>query len=192
LAISHFHEYSGESTVFLSLGANTGDRQKNIELALQHLEKVIAIQAVSSLYETEPVGEGGKPLLFDQLGSQPLPFFLNLACQGKTNLEPSNLLTALKEIEASLGRRPSFRNAPRPIDIDILLYDNLQITLPQLVIPHPRMRERAFVLLPLAEIAPLIVEPVSGQTIQQMAANISTRGIDKFQSPTGLSRYLLP
>jgi 7,8-dihydro-6-hydroxymethylpterin-pyrophosphokinase len=91
-------------------------------------------------------------------------------------------LTALKEIEASMGRLPSFRNAPRPIDIDILLYDNLQISLPQLVIPHPRMRERAFVLIPLAEIAPLAIEPTSGQTIQQLAANVATQGIHKLPS----------
>jgi 7,8-dihydro-6-hydroxymethylpterin-pyrophosphokinase len=78
-----------------------------------------------------------------------------------------------------MGRRPSFRNAPRPIDIDILLYDNLQLSLPQLVIPHPRMRERAFVLIPLAEIAPLTIEPTSGQTIQHMASNISPQGIYK-------------
>ena len=164
------HNHSNGHTVFLSLGANIGDRKNNLEQALQQLEKVIAIQAVSSLYETEPIGEGGKPLSSDQEGS--LLYFLNIACQGRTNLEPINLLTALQEIEASLGRRPSFRNAPRLIDIDILLYDNLQVTLPQLVIPHPRMRERAFVLIPLAEIAPLTVEPISGQTIQQLTLNV--------------------
>jgi 2-amino-4-hydroxy-6-hydroxymethyldihydropteridine diphosphokinase len=165
---------STESTIFLSLGANTGDRKNNLEQALQHLEEVITIQSVSSLYETEPVGEGGKPL---PPYSQPL--FLNLACQGRTYLEPNALLIAVKEIETLLGRAPAFRNAPRPIDIDILLYDNLQITLPQLTIPHPRMRERAFVLLPLAEIASSIIEPASGQTIQQLASNISPRGINK-------------
>jgi 2-amino-4-hydroxy-6-hydroxymethyldihydropteridine diphosphokinase len=173
LLTSHLHETSEGHTIFLSLGANRGDRKNNLEQALQRLENVIAVQAVSSLYETEPVGEGGKPLPYNQ------PLFLNLACQGKTNLQPNNVLTALKEIEASMGRRPSFRNAPRPIDIDILLYDDLQIILPQLVIPHPRMRERAFVLIPLAEIAPFTIEPISGQTIQQMASQISTQGIYK-------------
>lgn len=173
MSTSQVHDSSDGHTVFLSLGANRGDRKNNLEQALQHLEKVITIQAVSSLYETEPVGEGGKPLPYDQ------PLFLNLACQGKTNLEPNNALTALKEIEASMGRRPSFRNAPRPIDIDILLYDNLQVILPQLVIPHPRMRERAFVLIPLAEIAPFTIEPISGQTIQQIASQVSTQGIHK-------------
>lgn len=163
----------GGHIVSLSLGANTGDRKNNIEQALQHLEKVITIQAVSSVYETAPVGEGGQPLPGDQ------PFFLNLACQGRTDLPPSDLLIALKEIEASMGRLPSFRNAPRPIDIDILLYDNLQINLPQLIIPHPRMKERAFVLIPLAEIAPLTIEPISGQTIQQLVTNVSPQGIDK-------------
>jgi len=190
LSTSHSHAYPNEHTIFLSLGANKGDRKNNIEQALQRLEEIITIQAISSLYETEPVGDGGLPLLFAQdggtpyntEGGKPLPYFLNLACQGRTNLEPDKVLIALKEIEASMGRRPSFRNAPRPIDIDILLYDNLQITLPQLVIPHPRMRERAFVLVPLAEIAPLTIEPISGQTIQQLAANISTQGIRKLPS----------
>jgi 2-amino-4-hydroxy-6-hydroxymethyldihydropteridine diphosphokinase len=173
------HNHSDEHTVFLSLGANTGDRKHNLEQALRRLERVMAIEAVSSLYETEPIGEGGRPLAYDQEGS--LFYFLNLACRGRTNLEPINVLTTLKEIEASLGRRPSLRNAPRPIDIDILLYDDLQITLPQLVIPHPRMRERAFVLIPLAEIAPLVIEPISGQTIQQLALNVVGQGqrIDK-------------
>jgi 2-amino-4-hydroxy-6-hydroxymethyldihydropteridine diphosphokinase len=206
LPTSHLHDYPDGHIIFLSLGANRGDRKNNIEQALQRLENIIAIQAVSSLYETEPVGEGGKPLRYDQEGDktsneeggqpydkegdktsneeggQPLTYFLNLACQGRTNLEPNKVLTALKEIEASMGRLPSFRNAPRPIDIDILLYDNLQISLPQLVIPHPRMRERAFVLIPLAEIAPLAIEPISGQTIQQLAANVATQGIHKLPS----------
>jgi 2-amino-4-hydroxy-6-hydroxymethyldihydropteridine diphosphokinase len=173
LSTSHLHDSSKEHTVFLSLGGNIGDRKNNLEQALQRLEKVIAIQAVSSVYETEPIGEGGQPLPHDQ------PLFLNLVCQGRTNLQPIDLLTALKEIEAAMGRLPSFRNAPRPIDIDILLYDNLQVTLPQLIIPHPRMRERAFVLIPLAEIAPFTIEPISGQTIQQLATNVSTQHIDK-------------
>ncbi len=173
MSTSLLQDSSDGHTIFLSLGANRGDRQNNLGQALRRLEKVIAIQAVSSLYETEPVGEGGRPLPYDQ------PLFLNLACQGRTNLEPNTVLTASKEIEASMGRRPSFRNAPRPIDIDILLYDNLQISLPQLVIPHPRMRERAFVLIPLAEIAPSTIEPISGQTIQQMASNVSPQGIYK-------------
>jgi 2-amino-4-hydroxy-6-hydroxymethyldihydropteridine diphosphokinase len=177
VSTSHVPNHSDEHTIFLSLGANRGDRKNNLELALQRLEQVIAMQAVSSLYETEPIGEGGKPLSYGQ--EESLPYFLNLACQGKTDLEPDKVLTALQEIEASLGRRPSFRNAPRPIDIDILLYDNLQITLPQLVIPHPRMRERAFVLIPLVEIAPLAIEPISGQTIQQLALNVSGQRIRK-------------
>ena len=174
---SHTHYHTNGHTVFLSLGTNLGDRKHNLELALQRLAEVITIQTVSSLYETEPIGDGGRPLSYGQEESQ--SYFLNITCQGRTNMEPNNLLAALKAIEASLGRLPSFRNAPRLIDIDILLYDNLQLTLPQLVIPHPRMRERAFVLVPLAEIAPLTIEPISGQTIQQLALNISGQAIQK-------------
>jgi 2-amino-4-hydroxy-6-hydroxymethyldihydropteridine diphosphokinase len=179
LSTSHVHDSSNEQSIFLSLGANQGDRQKNIEQALHHLEKVMSIQAISSFYETEPVGDGGKPLSEKLEGNKPFPHFLNLACQGKTHLAPNELLTALKQIEAVMGRLPSFRNAPRPIDIDMLLYDDLQMRLPHLVIPHPRMRERAFVLIPLAEIAPLTIEPMSGQTIQELAKNVCTQGIWK-------------
>lgn len=152
-------------TVFLGMGANIGERQHNLARALQQLATIVTIQKVSSLYETEPVG------YLDQ------PPFLNLACQGSTTLDPVSLLTALKEIETQMGRLPSFRNAPRPIDIDILLYNQLQVQLPQLTIPHPRMHERAFVLIPLAEIAPLVIEPTSGQTIQHLATQISTKGV---------------
>jgi len=178
LATSHAQHHTNGHIIFLSLGANIGNRQLNLQRALQHLEELMTIEAISSLYETEPVGEGGQPLSYDQ-EERCLPCFLNLACQGRTHLEPTNALTVLQTIEASLGRRPSFRNAPRPIDIDILLYGNLQVTLPQLVIPHPRMRERAFVLIPLAEIAPLTIEPISGQTIQRLASHISGQGIQK-------------
>src|SRR5689334_8064880 len=129
-------------TIYLGLGSNQGDRRGNLAAALQHLREVINIQAISSVYETEPIG------YLDQ------PRFLNMVCSGKTWLPAEELLTYVKAIEVTLGRQPTFRNGPRAIDIDILLYDDIQLEQENLVIPHPRMTERAFVLVPLAEIAP--------------------------------------
>jgi 2-amino-4-hydroxy-6-hydroxymethyldihydropteridine diphosphokinase len=151
--------------VYLALGANIGDRQGNIKAALQRLDVAVKIEMVSSIYETEPVG------YLDQ------PRFLNLACRGTTILPPHDLLTFVKQIESDLGRQPAIRNGPRPIDIDILLYDDLRIEYEDLVIPHPRMIERAFVLVPLAEIAPAAVEPVSGKPIRELAQTLLQQGI---------------
>ena len=128
-------------TVYLALGSNMGDRRGNLAAALQQLREMMEISAISSIYETEPVG------YLEQAR------FLNMVCSGKTGLSAQELLKRVKEIEKSLGRQPTFRNGPRPIDIDILFYDDLRIAQDGLTIPHPRMAERAFVLVPLAEIA---------------------------------------
>jgi 2-amino-4-hydroxy-6-hydroxymethyldihydropteridine diphosphokinase len=125
------------------------------------------IARVSSLYETEPVGYLDQP-----------PFF-NLVCQGTTNLSPLGLLKFVKDTEVRLGRQPTFRNGPRAIDIDILLYDNLSLQTEQLTIPHPHMAERAFVLVPLVEIAPDVIEPTSKQTAQALLAAIPQQGVRK-------------
>jgi len=111
---------------------------------------------VSSVYDTEPVGNTEQPR------------FLNLVCQIYTRLAPMELLTLAKDIESKLGRTLSESNAPRPLDIDILFYDDQVFESPKLVIPHPRLVERAFVLVPLAEIAPELVHPVSGKTIKKL------------------------
>jgi len=153
--------------VYLALGANIGDRRGNLAAALQRLREVIEIDVVSSIYETEPVGFTDQP-----------PFF-NLVCWGKTWLDPENLLKYTKEIEAAVGRKPSFRNGPRLIDVDILFYDDLHIEQEDLSIPHPRLRERAFVLIPLAEIAPGIIDPVSGKTARELLASLSQNGVKK-------------
>jgi len=138
--------------VYLALGSNLGDRRGNLAAALQQLREVITIETVSSVYETEPIG------YLEQ------PRFLNIACCGKTWLSAQELLHSTQAIEVAIGRQPTFRNGPRPIDIDILLYDDLHMQDNQLTIPHPRMAERAFVLAPLAEISPNVVNPVNGQT----------------------------
>ncbi len=158
--------------VYLALGSNLGDRRGNLTAALQKLRDIVDIDIISSLYETEPVG------YLDQ------PRFLNITCSGKTWLSPQELLKHAKAIEVAIGRQPTFRNGPRPIDIDILLYDDLHIMHEDLIIPHPRMNERAFVLVPLAEIAPDVVDPVSGRTVQEMLGGISQNGVTKLA--TGL------
>jgi len=153
--------------VYLALGSNLGNREKNLSEALQRLHEVVDLHKISSVYETEPVG------YLDQ------PRFLNMVCYGQTPSSPDGLLRSVKAIEEALGRQPSFPNAPRPIDIDILLYDNLCLETKHLTIPHPRMSERAFVLVPLVEIAPTAIEPVSGKTAQELLLVVSQAGISK-------------
>ena len=153
--------------IYLALGSNLGDRRSNLAVALQRLREVIDIQAVSSVYETEPVG------YLDQ------PRFLNMVCRGKTWLTAQDLLRYVKAVEAFIGRQPTFRNGPRPIDIDILFYDDLHLEEENLTIPHPRMAERAFVLAPLAEIDPDVIDPLSGNTAQEMLDAVSQEGVEK-------------
>lgn len=149
-------------TVYLGLGSNLGDRQKNLDTALELLTQRMKLGKISSIYDTEPVGV------------PPQPRFLNFVCQAFTRLEPMALLTLAKGIEARLGRSGK-SDAPRPIDIDILLYGDEVINTPDLVIPHPRMAERAFVLMPLAEIAPNAVHPVLKKTIKEMLKSVTEK-----------------
>ena len=129
--------------VYLGIGSNMGDREKYIHDALILFKEYnIQILKKSSLIETAPVG------------GPPQGKFLNAAVKAATRLRPHCLLDVLKKIEKKLGRQKTVRNGPRPIDIDILLYDNAVINTPTLTIPHPRMMERTFVLIPLREIEP--------------------------------------
>ena len=143
--------------VYLGLGSNLGDRDALLRAALDALSSVVAIDRVSSVYDTAPM------LLSEQ------PRFHNVACAGRTALAPHDLLRKAKAIEAGLGRTPGMRYGPRPIDIDILLYDRLILETPDLVVPHPGMAERAFVLFPLCEIAPELVHPVLGTPVCALA-----------------------
>jgi 2-amino-4-hydroxy-6-hydroxymethyldihydropteridine diphosphokinase len=144
------------ATVYLGLGSNLGNRARNIYRALRLLGSRVRLDKISSLYETEPVG------LTEQ------PWFLNLVCCGETDLSPEALLNLAKTIERQMGRKQGVRFGPRLIDIDILLYDDLVLSTPQLQIPHPRLHERAFVLIPLSEVAPGLIHPVLNCGMEQL------------------------
>ncbi len=162
-------------SIYLALGSNMGDRRGNLAAALQRLREVVEISAISSIYETEPVG------YLDQ------PRFFNIVCYGNTALSAHELLKYAKDIEVAIGRQPTFRNGPRPIDIDIIFYDDLHIIQDDLTIPHPRMAERAFVLAPLAEITPDAVDPVTGHTAQELLKTVSQEGVKKLASDLRIS-----
>jgi len=156
-------------TAYLCLGSNLGEREKNLSRALTLLSLKVNLQEVSSIYETEPVGYKEQPL------------FLNLVCRITTNLSPEELLHLVKDIETRMGRVPSLTNAPRIIDIDILFYDDKIIETQNLTIPHSRLHDRAFVLIPLVEIAPDLVHPKLGKSIIQLASDAKgQKGVRKW------------
>ena len=144
------------STVYLSLGSNIGDRAENLNAAIDRLRSVGEIIQVSSFYETEPV----------EFAAQ--AWFLNCVIALDTEKTPQELLASILDIEQQMGRRRAQKKGPRVIDIDILLFGNLIVDEPGLTIPHPAMHERRFVLEPLAEIAPDVRHSVLQRTIQEL------------------------
>jgi 2-amino-4-hydroxy-6-hydroxymethyldihydropteridine diphosphokinase len=153
-----------ETIVYLALGSNLGDRRAHIAAAVARLAPDVVVERVSSLYETEPA------YVLDQ------PRFLNAALRGRTALDPSALLALLKRIERELGRGAGVRYGPRVIDLDILLYGDRSIATEALTIPHPRMAERPFVLVPLAEIAPGLTPPGWATTLGALAQVVRGHG----------------
>jgi 2-amino-4-hydroxy-6-hydroxymethyldihydropteridine diphosphokinase len=167
---------SEQVSVYLGLGSNIGDRSKNLQKALEILGQRMKILEQSSVYDTEPVG------------NQSQPRFLNMVVHLETYLEPDKLLALLKGIEVKMGRVvPSEPCSPRPIDLDILFYGNRTWDSPALTIPHPAIATRAFVLVPLNEIAPEMVHPVTKKTICKMLKELNrgVQGILKFQEDSG-------
>jgi 2-amino-4-hydroxy-6-hydroxymethyldihydropteridine diphosphokinase len=155
--------------VYLALGSNLGDRLANLQAGLEALSSRVVTRATSPVYETPPWG------YLDQ------PPFLNQVVLGETELKPVELLAFLKHVEVKQGRRRTFKNGPRKIDLDILFYDDLVMQVPSLTIPHPRMIGRAFVLIPLADIAPDLVHPVLLRKVKDLAAEVDATGVVRYQ-----------
>ena len=158
-----------EHIVYLALGSNLGDRLGNLKLAIASLSPQIEVRAKSRVYETPPWGYTEQPA------------FLNQVIKGNTYVEPVQLIKHLKRLEVALGREATFQNGPRLIDLDILFYDELTLNTPQLILPHPRLHERGFVLMPLSDISPNLVHPTTGETVSQMLASCDTNGIHVYE-----------
>src|SRR6186997_653065 len=145
--------------VYLALGSNMGDRLSNLKEAIASLSPQMDVKAKSHVYETPPWGyENQSP-------------FYNQVIKVKTYLEPEPLLKHLKRLEVALGRKPSFQNGPRASDIDLLFYDDRIMNTPVITLPHPRLHERGFVLLPLMDIAPDLIHPVRQKSVREMIAD---------------------
>jgi 2-amino-4-hydroxy-6-hydroxymethyldihydropteridine diphosphokinase len=157
-----------EHIVYLALGSNLGDRLANLKQAISSLPPQLEVQAKSQVYETPPWGYEDQPK------------FLNQVIKAKTYVDPEPLLKHLKRLEVALGRKESFSNGPRLIDLDILFFDDRVLNTPSLAIPHPRLQERGFVLLPLMDIDPDLVHPVNKKSVREMAAACNMDGIEKF------------
>lgn len=151
--------------VYLALGTNLGDRLANLAAARRAFAPQVTLLAESPIYETPPWG------VVDQ------PMFLNQVVAARTELPPLELLALLKRLELELGRRPGVRYGPRLIDMDILFYDDLVMRAPDLEIPHPRLAQRAFVLVPLADLAPDLRHPGLGARVRDLLANLDASGV---------------
>jgi len=158
-----------EHVVYLALGSNMGNRAANLKEAIASLAPQMEVKARSAVYETDPWG-------FKEQEK-----FLNQVVRVETYLKPEQLIKHLKRLEVALGRKESFQNGPRLIDIDILFYDDLVLYSPALTIPHPHLHERAFVLVPLMDIASDLVHPVKKKSIRELALFADVSGVRKLE-----------
>jgi 2-amino-4-hydroxy-6-hydroxymethyldihydropteridine diphosphokinase len=158
-----------QSIIYLALGSNLGDRSDNLQAAIAALPPAVRVLELSPVYETPPWG------LTDQ------PAFLNMALKGETTLAPVELINYLKLLETKLGRQPAVRWGPRRIDMDILFYADLVLETPELILPHPRLHERAFVLVPLADLAPDLVHPVFGKPVRDLLSVLDSTGVNPYE-----------
>lgn len=149
-----------QHSVYIGLGSNLGDRVAYLRAAIKQLQQFMEIDRISQLYVAAPLG-----YVRDDA-------FINAALHGVTAMRPMELLKSLQDVEIALGRRPGVQYGPRPIDLDVLFYDAIQMETLQLTIPHPRLAERAFVLKPLAEIAPNLMHPVLYYTVTQLLEDV--------------------
>ena len=157
-----------DHTVYLSLGSNIGNRPANLKQAISSLRPQMEVKARSKVYETPPWGYTEQDK------------FLNQVVKVSTYLEPEPLLKHLKRLEIALGRKETFHYGPRLIDMDILFYDALVLETPQLILPHPHVHERGFVLIPMMDVAPDLVHPVKGKSIRELLALTSASDIREF------------
>ena len=157
--------------VFLSLGANEGDREAKIMMAIEFLKNTrgIIIAAISSLYETEALSDSDQPN------------YINCVVRVETDLDPHSLLKETQSIEAMLGRKPDSHMMPRPIDIDILLYDRADVHSMDLMIPHSRLKQRRFVLVPLLEIEPDAIDPVTKKPLKAFLKQTESQKVKKIK-----------
>jgi 2-amino-4-hydroxy-6-hydroxymethyldihydropteridine diphosphokinase len=157
-----------KNIVYIALGSNLENREANLRSAIKLMPPDITPMVCSPVYQTAPWG------FVDQ------PAFLNQVVKVKTDLAPEDLLQYLKWIEQEVGRKPTFRYGPRKIDLDILFYNDMVYDSPSLTIPHPRIAERAFVLVPLSDIAPDYTHPTLLISINEMLADLDDEGIEWF------------